>query len=150
MNDLDPGAQLTRRLVRVVLPLAVLLFGLPLAAHLYIELRWYRSLGHSELYMTMLTTKLGLGLTVLVLVGLALLLNLRIASRFSQSLAPLYLYDREGIPQINLSEALLRLALPACFAGDYAFDVIDRTATPPGPAANWLIDRYKAQTAGEA
>lgn len=116
MNDLDPGAQLTRRLVRVVLPLAVLLFGLPLAAHLYIELRWYRSLGHSELYMTMLTTKLGLGLTVLVLVGLALLLNLRIASRFSQSLAPLYLYDREGIPQINLSEALLRLALPACIA----------------------------------
>lgn len=45
---------------------------------------------------------------------------------------------------------LVQLDLPDCFGGDYAFDAIYRTDTPPGPAANWLIERFKAQAAGDA
>ncbi|TKD40796.1 LysR family transcriptional regulator, partial [Azotobacter chroococcum] len=47
------------------------------------------------------------------------------------------------------SGRLVRLDLPDCVGGDYVFDIIYRTDTPPGPAANWLIERFKAQaTAG--
>ncbi|TWI57408.1 DNA-binding transcriptional LysR family regulator [Pseudomonas duriflava] len=44
---------------------------------------------------------------------------------------------------------LVHLDLPDCTGGDYAFDVIYRTDTPPGPAANWLIERFKTQAAGQ-
>lgn len=40
---------------------------------------------------------------------------------------------------------LVQVELPDCFGGDYAFDVIYRTDTPPGPASKWLIERFKAQ-----
>lgn len=66
---------------------------------------------------------------------------------------------REGIGWGNMpidmvrddlaSGRLVRLDLPDCVGGDYVFDIIYRTDTPPGPAANWLIERFKAQaTAG--
>lgn len=64
---------------------------------------------------------------------------------------------REGIGWGNMPEPiirddlasgrLVRLELPDCPGGDYLFDVIYRTDTPPGPAARWLIERFKAQTA---
>ncbi|WP_421684511.1 LysR family transcriptional regulator [Stutzerimonas urumqiensis] len=66
---------------------------------------------------------------------------------------------REGIGWGNMpidmirddlaSGRLVRLDLPDCFGGDYTFDVIYRTDTPPGPAANWLIDRFKDQVTGD-
>jgi DNA-binding transcriptional LysR family regulator len=40
---------------------------------------------------------------------------------------------------------LVRLELPDCAGIHYPFDVIYRTDTPPGPAATWLIERFKAQ-----
>jgi len=49
-----------------------------------------------------------------------------------------------------ISGRLVQLDLPDCFGGDYAFDVIYRTDTPPGPAASWLIERFKAQVTSEA
>lgn len=62
---------------------------------------------------------------------------------------------REGIGWGNMPEPmvrddlasgrLVRLDLPDCFGGHYAFDVIYRTDTPPGPAASWLIERFRAQ-----
>ncbi|MFT0520181.1 LysR family transcriptional regulator [Pseudomonas faucium] len=38
---------------------------------------------------------------------------------------------------------LVRLALPDCEIGTYPFDAIYRTDTPPGPAAQWLIDHLR-------
>lgn len=37
---------------------------------------------------------------------------------------------------------LVRIELPDCKPGPYRFDVIYRTATPPGPAASFLIARF--------
>lgn len=62
---------------------------------------------------------------------------------------------REGIGWGNMpidmiredlaSGRLVHLDMPDCPGGDYAFDIIYRADTPPGPAASWLIDRFKAQ-----
>lgn len=62
---------------------------------------------------------------------------------------------REGIGWGNMPEPMVRddlvsgrlvcLDLPDCAGGDYLFDVIYRTDTPPGPAARWLIERFKEQ-----
>jgi len=67
---------------------------------------------------------------------------------------------REGIGWGNMpidrvsedlaSGRLVRLELPDCIGGDYAFDVIYRTDTPPGPAAKWLIERFRTQAADDA
>jgi DNA-binding transcriptional LysR family regulator len=66
-----------------------------------------------------------------------------------------HLLLREGIGWGNMpvdrvrddleSGRLVQLDLPDCPGGEYAFDVIYRTDTPPGPAAKWLIERLKAQ-----
>ena len=40
---------------------------------------------------------------------------------------------------------LVELNLPDLKGGDYTLDVIYRTDTPPGPAATWLIERFKSQ-----
>jgi len=42
---------------------------------------------------------------------------------------------------------LVLLDLPDCPGGTYDFTAIYRTDSPPGPAATWLIDRFKAQAA---
>jgi DNA-binding transcriptional LysR family regulator len=43
------------------------------------------------------------------------------------------------------NNGLVLLDLPDCVGGTYAFSVIYRTDTPPGPAATWLIERFQAQ-----
>lgn len=62
---------------------------------------------------------------------------------------------REGIGWGNMPEPMVRddmavnrlvqLDLPDCAGGDYLFDVIYRTDKPPGPAARWLIERFRDQ-----
>lgn len=64
---------------------------------------------------------------------------------------------REGIGWGNMPEPMVRddlasgrlvpLTLPDCAGGDYSFDVIYRTDTPPGPAASWLVSRFSEQVA---
>lgn len=46
------------------------------------------------------------------------------------------------------SGLLVELDLPDRRAFDYPIDAIYRTDTPPGPAACWLIERFRAQQAG--
>lgn len=48
------------------------------------------------------------------------------------------------------SGRLVLLDLPDCTGGDYGFDIIYRTDTPPGPAAKWLIERFKAQATAQS
>jgi hypothetical protein len=40
---------------------------------------------------------------------------------------------------------LVRLDLPDAKSGIYSLEAIYRADTPPGPAATWLIQRFKAQ-----
>lgn len=64
---------------------------------------------------------------------------------------------REGIGWGNMPEPMVRddlasgrlvpLTLPDCAGGDYSFDVIYRSDTPPGPAASWLVSRFREQVA---
>jgi DNA-binding transcriptional LysR family regulator len=44
---------------------------------------------------------------------------------------------------------LVRLDLPDWPAVTYRLDAIHRTDTPPGPAAQWLIERFVAQASGD-
>ncbi len=44
---------------------------------------------------------------------------------------------------------LVHLDMPDLRAGNYTFQVIYRTDTPPGPAAAWLIARFQSQAAEE-
>ncbi|MCF3933001.1 LysR family transcriptional regulator [Acuticoccus sp. M5D2P5] len=65
---------------------------------------------------------------------------------------------REGIGWGNMPEPmvrddlaagrLVRLDLPASTSARCQFDAIYRTDTPPGPAAAWLIERFRAQMTG--
>ena len=62
---------------------------------------------------------------------------------------------REGIGWGNMpmpmvredleSGRLVHLDMPDCRGGDYSFDAIYRTDSPPGPAASWLISRFQGQ-----
>jgi DNA-binding transcriptional LysR family regulator len=40
---------------------------------------------------------------------------------------------------------LVRLEMPDSIGGDYVMDAIYRSDTPPGPAGQWLIQRFKDQ-----
>jgi DNA-binding transcriptional LysR family regulator len=57
------------------------------------------------------------------------------------------------IPMIKedlASGRLVHLDMPDNNAGDYGFDAIYRIDTPPGPAANWLINRFERQVSKKA
>lgn len=63
---------------------------------------------------------------------------------------------REGIGWGNMPVSMVRedldtgrlvhLSLPEYESGTYAFDAIYRSDLPPGPAAQWLIDRFVEQS----
>jgi uncharacterized membrane protein (UPF0182 family) len=96
----------------VVLPLLVLLVVLPTLCELYIDQRWFASVGHAAVFSATLWAK-----TLSALLGgatmvLALLANLRLAVHLSRNDAPLYLHDELGIARVNLSEVGTRLATP--------------------------------------
>ncbi|MFW5876746.1 MAG: UPF0182 family protein [Myxococcota bacterium] len=82
--------------------LLVLLLGLPGLAHLYTELLWFRSAGRSDVFTTILQTRVLLGVGVgVVLVGV-LEANLRIAMRLTGELPSLYLRDPGGVARVNV------------------------------------------------
>ena len=43
---------------------------------------------------------------------------------------------------------LVHLDMPDARGGDYGFDIVFRTDTPPGPAARWLLERFESQSIG--
>ncbi|MDH5673500.1 MAG: UPF0182 family protein [Myxococcales bacterium] len=100
------------RFGQVFVPLFVLLVGLPAAANLYVDLRWFRALGHTDIFATVLSTKWALGGALGAGVGLFALANLRVAFRFSEGLSPLYLHDPDGVPRVDLGRAAQRLVWP--------------------------------------
>jgi uncharacterized protein len=120
MHTIEHTPRPPGRLLRVFAPLLLLVVGIPLAADLYIDQRWYAALGHGEVFTTLLGTKLGLGLASGLAAGLLLLLNLRVALRLSTGLTPQFLYDAEGVPRVDLGRLALRLCLPACLLGALA------------------------------
>lgn len=93
----------------------VLLLGLAVneSADVYLDYRWFQSLGHNAIFHNMLLTKWLTGLGVALLMGLGIQLNSALAFRACRDLHPAYLADVDGVPQINLAALMRRLRLPA-------------------------------------
>lgn len=92
----------------------LLLIGLPALAALYIDLRWYAEVQYSEVFRTLITTKLALGAGVALAVTGCLYGSTGLAFRLSRGLRPLYLHDPDGVPRLNLAKLLAAFRLPAC------------------------------------
>jgi uncharacterized protein len=91
----------------------LLLLGLPGLATLYTELRWFQSLGHAQVFTTILGTRVLLGVAVFALVALVLELNLRVALRATTGLASLHIADPGGTSRIDLGRIAPRVLRPA-------------------------------------
>ncbi len=92
---------------------ALFVLALPAVAHLYTELRWFRTLALDSVFITILWAKVMLGIAVGLAVGLLILANLRLALRLSQGLPALFLHDPEGVPRMNLGSIAQRIVTPA-------------------------------------
>ena len=92
----------------------LLFFGLPTAAHLYVDLRWFRSLGQEQLFSTVIYAKLALGIAVGCLAGLCLLVSLKVALKLSRKLPHVLLKDPTGTARMDVSTVAERLVWPAC------------------------------------
>lgn len=109
---------------------------------LYLEVRWFRSVGFSEVLTTQLVAQAALFAGGAALAFGMLYANLRLARRWSAGHAPLYLYDPDGLPRINLGALVDRVALPAsallaAFSGSMHYSswqawVLALNATPFG------------------
>lgn len=101
--------------------LLALVLGLPSLASLYTDAQWFGTLGRSDVFSTILWTRLGLGLGVGLVVALVLEANLWLARRISRGLPTLQVADPNMAP-IDLGESgpkLLRFSSPVIglFAG---------------------------------
>lgn len=102
------------RLGLLALVFFLLFVGVPAAASLYIDARWYASLGHGQVFSTLLWTRVLLGVVVGLLVGACIYGNVRLAFGLSSGAQPLFLHDPDGVPRINLADIARRVVLPAC------------------------------------
>jgi uncharacterized membrane protein (UPF0182 family) len=116
MHEFEPERPSGRRALRVLVPLVLLVVGLPMLAGFYIDLRWYQELGHSDLFLQPFATRIAVSAVTGLATALVLFVNFRLARTLSRGLPPLYLYDPDGAPRFNLSEISARLAQPACVA----------------------------------
>jgi uncharacterized membrane protein (UPF0182 family) len=85
----------------------------PGLAGLYLDVRWFQSLGFSEILRVRLVTQVGLFAAAAAVSGGFLYANLRLARRWAAGNQPLYLYDPDGLPRINLGAIVDRLVVPA-------------------------------------
>ncbi len=84
----------------------------PLFAHLYTDLRWFRSVGQGEVFTTILWTRIGLGFVVGAVVGLAVWLDLLLAVRLTRGLSPLRVAGPPGSGTLEIGAFAARLSLP--------------------------------------
>src|SRR5262245_15968769 len=101
------------RLGPIVVIGLIVFVAVPGLAGLYLDLRWFASVGFGEILRTQLLTQLSLFAGAAALAGGFVLTNLRLARRWSAGHQPLYLYDPDGLPRINLGAFVDRLVAPA-------------------------------------
>jgi uncharacterized membrane protein (UPF0182 family) len=104
------------RAVLALLLVALLFIGIPALAGLYIDLRWFAEVRHSEVFRTLITTKLALGAGVGLVVAACLYASTGLAFRLSRGLRPLYLHDPDGVPRLNLAQVVTAFRLPGSIA----------------------------------
>jgi len=98
-------------LVGVLVAALVLLTGVPAAIDLAADWYWFSALGFQSVFLTALTTKVGLGLVVGVAAGAFVYANLRFAQR-GMVPDPMVVGLRSGLPQVDVTLLLRRAAVP--------------------------------------
>jgi uncharacterized membrane protein (UPF0182 family) len=114
MEDEHRGPRPDTRIWRVIAVLFVAFIGLPLAAELYIDGRWFASVGYGEVWRTRLLAEAGTGVAAALFTALVLLVNVRIAMRASTHVPSLFLHDADGLPRLDLGRVAAWLANPLC------------------------------------
>lgn len=105
-----------------VRPGVLLLVGLVLfvvttaGAGLYVNYRWFDSLGFLDLFTKTLAAKWLAGLGAGAVIGGVLYANVRLALLNARGEQPLHLYDPDGVPGIDLGQVARKLAIPAALA----------------------------------
>jgi uncharacterized membrane protein (UPF0182 family) len=100
------------RFSAVLILLALAIFGLPALAHLYTDLRWFRSIHLESIFTTILSTKLMIACVIGIVGAFFLWANFRIAIQLSRHLPSLYLHDPEGVARIDLGSLVTRMITP--------------------------------------
>jgi uncharacterized membrane protein (UPF0182 family) len=109
MDEPNPRGSLGPLLI-----LAVIIFiVLPIAAGLYLDFRWFASVGFLEVLTKKLTAQLALSVGAALVAGSWLYANLRLTRRLAGRSPALYLYDQDGLPRVNLGALAERLIIPA-------------------------------------
>ena len=87
-----------------------------------------------------------------LIVGLALIIVLaalpRLLDGYFVKQSEDELRTRTSVMKQLVYGRLVHLDLPDSRGGVYSLEAIYRTDTPPGPAASWLIERFKQQASG--
>ncbi|MBN1654250.1 MAG: UPF0182 family protein [Deltaproteobacteria bacterium] len=100
------------RLGLFVILVVLTVLGLPILAHLYIDLRWFRSIRLESIFTTILATRLMIGGSIFIVSAAFLLANLHIALHLSRNLPSLFIHDPEGIARVDLGSLFKRVTLP--------------------------------------
>ena len=98
-------------LVGVLVAALVLFTGIPAAIDLVADWYWFSALGFQSVFLTALTTKVGLGLVVGVAAGAFVYANLRFAQRGIVP-DPMVVDLRSGLPKVDVTRLLRHAALP--------------------------------------
>jgi hypothetical protein len=99
--------------VAIAATVVLLVFALPSLARLWVDLRWYESLGHPDVLLTPLWTRLGLGAVVGLAVFAVVATSLKLAIRFSGgTMRPIRLGEPGRAVELDLGKAVARMAWP--------------------------------------
>ncbi|MDD9947761.1 MAG: UPF0182 family protein [Myxococcales bacterium] len=115
----DPPEPQTAPSVRpgtVLVPVALAVVAIMWASGIYVDFRWFASLGYEQVFTKIIWARLLTGALVAVGVGGFFWISTTLALRFSRGQQPLHLYDPDGIPRVNLGQVARRLATPAAIA----------------------------------
>jgi len=107
----DSRKRLIKRLIPAGIAVLVLL-SLPAIASLYVELRWFRSVGYEQIFTTMLWTKIALGIVIGLLYGAVLASNLYLVLKLTKGLTGIVLSDPTGQTRIEVGNIVARFIWP--------------------------------------
>src|SRR4051812_41669436 len=110
MDDDDRRGRPGARRWRVLVAVFFVFIGLPVAAELYVDGRWFQSVGYAEVWRTRLAAEAGVGVAVALLTAIVLLVNMRLALRLSSRVPSLFLHDADGLPRLDLGRVAAWLA----------------------------------------
>ncbi len=114
MADNDDNGTRGRMMKRIVPAIigVVLLLALPALAGLYIDLRWFRSLGYEQIFTTILWTRVALGIAIGVIYGGVLAANLWLVLKLTTGLKGIVLADPSGQTRIEVGKMVVRFIWP--------------------------------------